>query len=124
MPSQVQRSLFHEEETAGGQRWLMTFNDMITLLMVFFVLLFTMSSLDAKRFKTFQNGLQSAMGVLYEGRHAPIGTISNELSSTGQQSEDINDHADAHKGQLAALTETRGLEAEYTAKGIQADIGR
>lgn len=52
--------------------WLMTFNDMITLLMVFFVLLFTMGSVDMKKMKRFQNSLQSALGVLKEGEHTGI----------------------------------------------------
>ncbi len=103
---------------AFSQRWLTTFNDMITLLMVFFVLLFSMGSMDVKRFKNFQNALQSAMGVLYEGQHAPVGLIAPqdaldlESSAQGQ--------TDAHKqGRLDELTTTPGLEAEYTPRGIQ-----
>jgi chemotaxis protein MotB len=55
--------------TAG---WLTTFNDLVTLLMVFFVLLFTMSSIDAKQLKEFQYALQSGLGILEEGRMANV----------------------------------------------------
>lgn len=51
--------------TAG---WLTTFNDLVTLLMVFFVLLFTMSSIDPKQLQDFQYALQSGLGILEEGR--------------------------------------------------------
>ena len=65
-----------QDDNVNGQGWLTTFNDMVTLLMVFFVQLFSMGSLDVKRFKNFQNSLQSAMGILHEGQHAPVGLIS------------------------------------------------
>ncbi len=63
------------ERPEAGQHWLTTFNDMITLLMVFFVLLFTMGTLDVKRVKHFQNALQSAIGVLNQGERAGVGVI-------------------------------------------------
>ncbi len=56
--------------------WLCTFNDMVTLLMVFFVLLFTMSSRDVIQLKTFKNSLQSGLGVLNEGNRVDVTRIS------------------------------------------------
>lgn len=99
--------------------WLTTFNDMITLLMVFFVLLFTMGSLDAKRFKHFQNALQSALGVLYEGQHAPVGLISHERKSIADSSQEALTDGQKQAAELRPLKDTQGLEAEYTPKGIQ-----
>jgi chemotaxis protein MotB len=96
--------------------WLTTFNDMITLLMVFFVLLFSMSSLDVQHFNNFQDALQSAMGVLHPGQHAPDGIIS-------EQGHNASLPADTAQGketdqQLTPLHDTHGLEAQYTPKGI------
>jgi len=114
-----QRSIYTEESGAGST-WLTTFNDMITLLMVFFVLLFSMGSMDANRFKTFQNALQSAMGVLYEGQRAPVGTISDQSTPVGRQLPiGLDRRTEEDREPFEALTETRGLEAEYTARGIQ-----
>jgi chemotaxis protein MotB len=101
----------------GELRWLTTFNDMITLLMVFFVLLFAMGSMDVKRFKHFQNALQSALGVLSAGSHAPVGIIVKESPSL---QEGVNASA---KGPTAetkndSLIDTQGLEAIYTPEGI------
>ncbi len=120
MASRFQRSLARQEETANGVGWLTTFNDLITLLMVFFVLLFTMGSLDAKRFKSFQNALQSAMGVLYEGQHAPVGRLSEQSSSVNRNMpEGVGRTAQDNQDQFDALAQTRGLEAVYTTRGIQ-----
>ena len=55
--------------TAG---WLTTFNDLVTLLMVFFVLLFTMSTVDSRKMQDFQYALQSGLGVLKTGTKVSI----------------------------------------------------
>ena len=44
------------EEHENHERWLITYADMITLLMAFFIMLFTMSQLDLKKFQEFQQG--------------------------------------------------------------------
>jgi chemotaxis protein MotB len=100
-----------------GHGWLTTFNDMVTLLMVFFVLLFSMGNIDVTRFKHFQNALQSAMGVLNQGRNSPTGVIADEPAVALQDSEKNPDSpiAESSKGQLE---NTKDLEAVYTPKGI------
>lgn len=63
------------QEQEGGANWLTTFNDLMTLLMVFFVLIFTMSSLDLDKSKGFQDSLQSALGVLLEGDKVGVAVV-------------------------------------------------
>jgi chemotaxis protein MotB len=75
-----------------------------------------MGSLDVKRFKHFQNSLQSAMGVLSEGRRAPVGVITKEESTSFQAP---RDEQSSDKESFDALDATKGIEAEYTSKGIQ-----
>ncbi|MBI9085899.1 MAG: flagellar motor protein MotB [Desulfobacterales bacterium] len=62
---------------AGGAGWLTTFNDLVTLLMVFFVLLFSMSTIDTGKMKGFQESLQSGLGVLESGEAASVGVFDN-----------------------------------------------
>jgi chemotaxis protein MotB len=59
---------------SGNDRpgWLTTFNDLVTLLMVFFVLLFTMGSVDTKAMEEFKNALQSGLGIMGEGSFVSI----------------------------------------------------
>ncbi|GAG09442.1 unnamed protein product, partial [marine sediment metagenome] len=61
-----------ESEGSKSPGWLTTFNDLVTLLMVFFVLLFTMSSIDNKKMQDFQYALQSGLGILEGGRMVSI----------------------------------------------------
>lgn len=107
-----------KEDCIIGQGWLTTFNDMATLLMVFFVLLFAMGSLDVRRFKNFQNALQSAMGVLHEGQHVPVGLISEEMTTGTPSIETSQTPADSNDP-LEQIQQTQGLEATYTPRGIQ-----
>ena len=100
------------EQAPAHNRWLTTFNDLITLLMVFFVLLFSMGHMDAERFSSFQNGMQSAMGVLNAGRFGDEGPMGDAASSFQAESETAGQP-------LEGLPETTGLEAEYTPKGIK-----
>jgi chemotaxis protein MotB len=46
-----------EEEHTSHERWLVTYADMITLLMVLFIVMFAMSSIDQKKFNQLRNGL-------------------------------------------------------------------
>jgi chemotaxis protein MotB len=61
-------------EDEGNKRagWLTTFNDLVTLLMVFFVLLFTMSTIDTQKMQDFQYALQSGLGILETGNKVAI----------------------------------------------------
>ena len=60
------------ENSDGGPGWLTTFNDLMTLLMVFFVLIFTMGSMDTGKLNEFQNALQTGLGIMGEGSQVSI----------------------------------------------------
>jgi len=91
-----------EEEKRDNATWLCTFNDLMTLLLTFFVLLFSMSSLDFKKMKTFQASLQGALGILESGEMTEFGVIEqieprrdNERSELDSEQEDTEAFVDA-----------------------------
>ncbi len=57
----------HKGHGDGGhenaERWLLTYADLITLLMVFFVVLYSMSSADSTKFKAISVALQQAFNL-------------------------------------------------------------
>lgn len=69
-------------EEKSNASWLTTFNDMMTLLMVFFVLLFSMSTLDLNRTDGLIENLQSALGILMTGEKVSI-AVSDEQFRDG-----------------------------------------
>ena len=47
----MKRKTFQEESKAGAPEWMVTYGDMVTLLLCFFVLLFALSTIDVEKFK-------------------------------------------------------------------------
>lgn len=60
------------EDNLNTMTWLLTYSDMITLLLTFFVLLLTMSSLEVAKVKEFQTATVNAMGIMLEGKTAEM----------------------------------------------------
>lgn len=50
------------EEHENHERWLITYADMITLLMAFFVMMYGLSILDLKKFNEFKAGVATELG--------------------------------------------------------------
>ena len=64
----------HEDPNPPG--WLITFNDLITLLMVFFVLLFAMGNINGHKSEKLVRSLQGALGVLREGKKVGVQIVT------------------------------------------------
>lgn len=61
-----------EDPPAGSPAWMATFSDLMNLLLCFFVLLFSMSTVDAEKFQVVIASLQSHFSIL-EGGASSIG---------------------------------------------------
>ena len=57
------RKKHHEEGHVNHERWLVSYADMITLLMVLFVVLFAMGQTDKQKMEALRNSLQRAFSV-------------------------------------------------------------
>jgi chemotaxis protein MotB len=51
-----------EEEHDNHERWLVTYADMVTLLMVLFIVMFAMSQVDERKFNQLKSGLAAGFG--------------------------------------------------------------
>jgi len=51
-----------EEERENTDRWLLTYSDMITLLMAFFILMYTFSRIDTEKLKSVGKSVQKNLG--------------------------------------------------------------
>lgn len=71
----------HGEEQ-GGERWLLTYADMITLLMALFMVLFSISSVNVSKFKTLQQTLKEA----FSGQILPGGKALQQAGATANAS--------------------------------------
>lgn len=93
--------------------WVMTFADLMTLLMCFFVLLLAFSEMDIARFKQLSGSMRDAFGVQaeIEARTIPKGTsvIAQEFSPGKPEPTPANEvrqfTVDSSKNSLDALSE-------------------
>ena len=109
----------HESEGRSDKPgWLTTFNDLVTLMMVFFVLLFTMSTIDTKKIGEFQYALQSGLGILKAG---------NKASISVSQSQPIDDmshiRTQAEGGDTKIESQPSRKLARAVRKLVEADLG-
>lgn len=51
-----------EEKAPNHERWLITYSDLITLLMIFFIIMYALSQVDANKFKSLASALATTMG--------------------------------------------------------------
>jgi len=91
------------DETMGST-WLNTYSDMVTLLLCFFVLLYTFSNLDVQKFQSVMASFQGGMGILEGGDIIEIPIVRNQ--------EDID--LEKLKGVLDDYAISSNLESEIT----------
>jgi chemotaxis protein MotB len=95
----------HED---GGERWLLTYADMITLLMALFMVLFSISSVNISKYQTLQKSLRAA----FSGNILPGGKSIAQQGATANAS-----HAPstANPAAIVPLTSTgSGLQSTTT----------
>ncbi len=63
---------------ANGERWLLTYADLITLLLAFFVVMYSMSKVETQRFVDLAGSMQRAFNI-------PVLKGSDEAVSVGEQ---------------------------------------
>ena len=132
-----------QEQPAGSPAWMSTFSDLMNLLLCFFVLLFSMSTVDAEKFQMVIASLQSSLSIMPAGSMS-IGEgemVGNGISqlpnidvffetSSGEdgdsqggkteETETETDVAEQYKEQ--ALSEAEQIEQQIEAGGLQNQV--
>ena len=134
-----------EEPQGGGASWLNTFADLMNLLLCFFVLLFSMSTVDAEKFEMLVASLQNSFSIFPSGG-ASIGdgmmvssgvsqlefldTYYNEGANSSSQEEGQESNQDQEEQQqtendLKAEYEEASLkESEQMAESIEQQLAQ
>jgi chemotaxis protein MotB len=121
-----------EPAPAGTPAWVVTFADLMSLLMCFFVLLLSFSEMDAQKFKEMAGELSKAFGVQREvpASDPPMGSsiiFSNPTAGTGKDGSAVDALASATAEQLTAATADalrEALSTELKAGGLQLEEGQ
>lgn len=109
-----------EEGHASSERWLLTYSDMITLLLALFIMMYTMSTVDSKKFQSLASQLKAALTGSEvqippsgEDQTGVLATITMPPYSTDSPAPSPTSSADA--------SELKQIEAKL--KGLIADAG-
>jgi chemotaxis protein MotB len=141
----------HEEEHENEERWLLTYADMITLLMVLFIVLFSIGQLDLKKFAELKSGLSEGFGSpaaaasigggpsVLDGGKTPIdgvdaiATLKEQAQAAATEKSQLNQaqaeiqHALDDKGLGNKVTfrlEDRGLVLQIVSDDVLFDLGK
>ena len=122
------------EEQKGGAPWLTTYGDMVTLLLTFFVLLYSFSTVDAQKFQSLAIALQGALGVLPGGQTVsvvpqPISGGANipreeldQIRTIYEQMQSFIAHGEL-SGTVDLIMEERGLVVRFAERAFF-DLGK
>ena len=111
----------HQQEGHGShERWLITYADMITLLMVLFIVLFAISQVDQKRFDMLKDGMAAGFGnnpspfqgdrtVLAEAGSQPLSPIRPRIDEAVRKL--TQEHPEAGTPQDAAASKDTYAQA-------------
>ncbi len=120
------RIIFRNEcQAPDPAGWLIPFNDLITLLLVFFVLLFAMGNINVHKSEKLVESLQGALGVLLEGKKVGVQVvrpiqpkepatqeISGDASNTDSQLSEVSRNA------IDDLASDPDITVIHTPKGL------
>ena len=105
---------------AGDERWLLTYADMITLLMALFMVLFSISSVNISKYQVLQHALQKAFigGVLDGGKGVQAG---NPTRITGVQTATPSGSVDSSFNIFTKTLQGAGTNPTQKAKAASAE---
>lgn len=122
------------EESEGAPAWVMTFADLMSLLMCFFVLLLSFSEMDVQKFKQIAGSMKFAFGVQreIEAPEPPKGTsvIAQEFSPNITEPTPIPEVRQQTTDEVRTEVEIRDIareeaeaKAEELKEALAAEIG-
>jgi len=78
----MSRKKEEEKEEGGSERWLVSYSDFITLLMVMFVVLYSLGQVDVKKYQLLATAMQAAFSL-----GGPVKVVDSKINqSSGQDS--------------------------------------
>ena len=124
MAARRKHASHHEEEHENEERWLVSYADMMTLLLVLFIVLFAMSQVDKDKFAALAKGLSESFGgpITVQPGPTPEGSVLDglpgavDIASAIAPDDTVEQAAVDAAAAQAALVEARQVAAEARAE--------
>ena len=110
-----------EDPPAGSPAWMATFSDLMNLLLCFFVLLFSMSTVDAQKFEIIAASFSQTFSVFHAGSTA-IGDgvlVSNGVSQLNELDDYVNSMGKAPTDEESKIDSLEEMSASLDAEKLQ-----
>ncbi|GGS86663.1 hypothetical protein GCM10010156_51500 [Planobispora rosea] len=130
MSTKARRHKKHEEheEAHADERWLVTYGDMLTVLMALFIVLFAMSQVDQNKFNALKASLSMAFGEPSVTFAAPGSAVTGEAGGEDSSFTDVANPAtkeekeEAEKQARSALAALDRARASARAKNAEKEV--
>ena len=107
----------------GMERWLLTYADMITLLMIFFIMMYVISNVNTEKFRALADNLSMVLtgapssGIMQEGAGSPVPAITGEATQMAELEKELKEFLSKENltGQIKVQMEERGLVVSFQA---------
>ena len=109
--------LAHEEVSA--ERWLLTYSDMITLLMVLFIVLYAISTISQAKYQEFKQSITKAMDTRVPQGTTTVAPINSEKAASAVQPVNLLAKIEA---EITANLKARNLLQDVTFSLTQAGL--
>lgn len=107
----------HHEEEGNNERWLITYSDLITLLLVFFIILYAFSKVDNEKYKNLATGFNAVFG---SGTGILVGDGTGEMVGDGTGGSGGEGGEKTEEGKLSDL---KGEVDNYlTSNGLEESV--
>lgn len=101
--------------SASSERWLVSYADLITLLLIFFVVMYALSNIDAKKFESMAISMANAMGGGQSVLPNPGVAIPPGVSNPDAAATEAND-LERLRAQLQEYIDQQGLSGNVTVR--------
>ncbi|NCC59109.1 MAG: flagellar motor protein MotB, partial [Synergistales bacterium] len=108
----------------GAPLWLATYGDMVTLILTFFILLFSFSSIDVQKFEKMIQSFKGSLGIMPGGatvqrNSAAFGGLSGKDAGESKKSTtSVEEVAKNLKNYLKSQGLDKGVEVRIDQKGV------
>jgi len=106
------RKRAEDEPKAGAPEWMATYSDMMTLLLCFFVLLFSFATLDVQKFKAIAQSMNGSLGVLDSGMTLSMEPLVNSFPADSP-TEEVEEFQKLYE-EMNEYVEENNLESRIT----------
>lgn len=110
------------EQGPGAPLWMATYGDLVTQILIFFVLLFSQSNLDANKFEMALTSLQGSLGILeqgpavIQGEFIESGEIDSEILSRNEK--DQLEKLEEKINKIIEEKQLSGIEVRLEERGV------